>query len=132
MAGVLDIVTGSIIGNYVLPAIARPFKTLYPHAFISIQIYNTYLAKQLIVERKVDLIFVEGETSKLLELREKNKTNTFFFSLQVSPVGNGTIHNCPNWLLLKSTIVTFPRCIHLALLNSITFVNIAALNNPCK
>jgi DNA-binding transcriptional LysR family regulator len=63
MAGALNIVASSTIGNYVLPGMARAFKTLYPHAFISIQIHNTRLAEQLIVERKVDLGFVEGEVS---------------------------------------------------------------------
>jgi DNA-binding transcriptional LysR family regulator len=63
MAGALNIVASSTIGNYVLPSMASAFKTLYPHAFISIQIHNTRLAEQLIVERKVDLGFVEGEVS---------------------------------------------------------------------
>ncbi len=63
MAGALNIVASSTIGNYVLPSLASAFKTLYPQAFITIQIYNTRLAEQLIVERKVDLGFVEGEVS---------------------------------------------------------------------
>ncbi len=63
MAGALNIVASSTIGNYVLPPLASAFKTLYPHAFITIQILNTRLAEQLIVERKVDLGFVEGEVS---------------------------------------------------------------------
>jgi len=63
MAGALNIVASSTIGNYVLPALASAFKAMYPHAFIAIQILNTRLAEQLIVERKVDLGFVEGEVS---------------------------------------------------------------------
>ncbi len=63
MAGALNIVASSTIGNYVLPALASAFKSMYPHAFIAIQILNTRLAEQLIVERKVDLGFVEGEVS---------------------------------------------------------------------
>jgi DNA-binding transcriptional LysR family regulator len=63
MAGALNIVASSTIGNYVLPGIASAFKTLYPNAFISIQIHNTRMAEQLIVERKVDLGFVEGEVN---------------------------------------------------------------------
>ncbi len=63
VAGDLTIVASSTIGNYVLPSLASTFKTLFPHAFISIQIQNTRLAEQLIVERKVDLGFVEGEVS---------------------------------------------------------------------
>ena len=63
MAGALNVVASSTIGNYVLPAMASAFNTLYPDAYISIQILNTRLAEQLIVERKVDLGFVEGEVS---------------------------------------------------------------------
>jgi DNA-binding transcriptional LysR family regulator len=63
MAGALNIVASSTIGNYVLPAIVSTFKNLYPHAFITVQIHNTRLAEQLIVERKVDLGFVEGEVN---------------------------------------------------------------------
>ncbi len=63
MAGSLSIVASSTIGNYVLPAIVSTFKNLHPHAFITVQILNTRLAEKLIVERKVDLGFVEGEVS---------------------------------------------------------------------
>jgi DNA-binding transcriptional LysR family regulator len=63
MAGALNIVASSTIGNYVLPAIVSTFKNLYPHTFITVQIHNTRLAEQLIVERKVDLGFVEGEVN---------------------------------------------------------------------
>ena len=63
MAGSLNIVASSTIGNYVLPAVVSTFKNLYPNAFITVQIHNTRLAEQLIIERKVDLGFVEGEVS---------------------------------------------------------------------
>lgn len=63
MAGALNIVASSTIGNYVLPSLTSAFKALYPNAFITIQIHNTRLAEQLIVERKVDLGFVEGEVN---------------------------------------------------------------------
>ena len=63
IAGALNIVASSTIGNYVLPSLASAFMTLYPHAYIAIQILNTRLAEKLIVERKVDLGFVEGEVS---------------------------------------------------------------------
>ena len=63
LAGALNIVASSTIGNYVLPAIVSTFKKLHPHAFIAVQIHNTRLAEKLISERKVDLGFVEGEVS---------------------------------------------------------------------
>jgi len=61
LAGSLNIVASSTIGNYVLPQLAGVFKALYPNIFLSIEIHNTRVAEQLIVDRKVDLGFVEGE-----------------------------------------------------------------------
>jgi len=61
IAGSLNIVASSTIGNYVLPHLAGVFKAMYPEAYLTIQIYNTRVAEQLIVDRKVDLGFVEGE-----------------------------------------------------------------------
>jgi len=63
MAGSLNIVASSTIGNYVLPGIVSSFNALYPNAFITVQIHNTRLAEELIIERKVDLGFVEGEVN---------------------------------------------------------------------
>lgn len=63
IAGSLNIVASSTIGSYVLPHLASAFKRIHPHAYLSIQIHNTGKAEQLIVERKVDIGFVEGEVS---------------------------------------------------------------------
>ncbi len=61
IAGSLNIVASSTIGNYVLPHLVGVFKSLHPETYLNIQIHNTRAAEQLIVERKVDLGFVEGE-----------------------------------------------------------------------
>lgn len=61
LAGFLKIVASSTIGNYVLPHLAGAFKGLYPNAYITLEINNTREAEQYIVDRKVDLGFVEGE-----------------------------------------------------------------------
>jgi DNA-binding transcriptional LysR family regulator len=61
LAGSLNIVASSTIGNYVLPHLAGVFKSMYPETYLNIQIHNTRVAEQLIVERKVDIGFVEGE-----------------------------------------------------------------------
>ena len=66
IAGALKIVASSTIGNYVLPHLASVFKSIYPDVYITIQILNTRAAEQLIVDRKVDLGFVEGEVSNEL------------------------------------------------------------------
>ena len=61
LAGSLNIVASSTIGNYVLPHLVGVFKSMYPETYLTIQIHNTRKAEQLIVDRKVDLGFVEGE-----------------------------------------------------------------------
>ncbi len=61
LAGSLNIVASSTIGNYVLPHLAAVFKSMHPEIYLTIQIHNTRVAEQLIVERKVDVGFVEGE-----------------------------------------------------------------------
>jgi len=76
IAGALNIVASSTIGNYVLPSLASAFKTLYPYTYISVKILNTRLAEQLIIERKVDLGLsrVKSAMSRL-ELLHGLKTN---------------------------------------------------------
>ena len=61
LAGSLNIVASSTIGNYVLPHLAGVFNAMYPNTYLTINIHNTRVAEQLIVDRKVDLGFVEGE-----------------------------------------------------------------------
>ncbi len=61
VVGALNIVASSTIGNYVLPHLAGAFMSMYPKAYITIKIHNTVVAEQLIVDRQVDLGFVEGE-----------------------------------------------------------------------
>ena len=61
IAGSLNIVASSTIGNYVLPHLVGVFKSMYPETYLNIQIHNTRVAEQLILDRKVDIGFVEGE-----------------------------------------------------------------------
>jgi DNA-binding transcriptional LysR family regulator len=63
LAGSLEIVASSTIGNYVLPHLAGVFKAMYPNTYLTIYIHNTKVAEQLIVDRKVDLGFVEAEVN---------------------------------------------------------------------
>jgi DNA-binding transcriptional LysR family regulator len=63
LAGSLEIVASSTIGNYVLPHLAGVFMAMYPNTYLTINIHNTKVAEQLIVDRKVDLGLVEGEVS---------------------------------------------------------------------
>jgi DNA-binding transcriptional LysR family regulator len=62
-AGSLNLVASSTIGNYVLPYLITAFKMLHPDVHINMLVYNTKTAEKLIVDRAVDLGFVEGEVN---------------------------------------------------------------------
>jgi DNA-binding transcriptional LysR family regulator len=63
MVGSLHLVASSTIGNYVLPFLISAFKRIHPDVYITMLVLNTRAAEQLIVDRKVDLGFVEGEVN---------------------------------------------------------------------
>lgn len=63
LAGSLNIVASSTIGNYVLPHLAAVFKSLYPHTYLTVAIHNTRKAEALVVDRRMDLGLVEGEVT---------------------------------------------------------------------
>jgi len=62
-AGSLQLVASSTIGNYVLPYLITAFKSLHPDVHFNMLVCNTKSAEKLILERTVDLGFVEGEVS---------------------------------------------------------------------
>ena len=62
-AGTLQLVASSTIGNYVLPYLITAFKSLHPDVHFNMLVCNTKSAEKLILERSVDLGFVEGEVS---------------------------------------------------------------------
>ncbi|MEN8188884.1 MAG: LysR family transcriptional regulator [Thermodesulfobacteriota bacterium] len=61
--GSLNLVASSTIGNYVLPYLITAFKTLHPDVHFNMLVYNTGSAEKLILNRSVDLGFVEGEVN---------------------------------------------------------------------
>lgn len=61
LAGSLEIVASSTIGNYVMPYLIAAFKKMHENISINMQVYNTKHAETLIVDGKADLGFVEGE-----------------------------------------------------------------------
>ncbi len=63
LAGSLNIVASSTIGNYVLPYLASVFKSMYPDTYLTIDIHNTKKAEELVLDRKMDLGLVEGEVN---------------------------------------------------------------------
>lgn len=62
-AGSLQLVASSTIGNYVLPYLITAFKSMYPDVHFNMLVCNTKSAEKLILERSVDLGFVEGDVN---------------------------------------------------------------------
>ncbi|MCL2789284.1 MAG: LysR family transcriptional regulator [Desulfobulbus sp.] len=61
VAGVLEIVASSTIGNYVLPYLVGAFMQIHPEAHINMLVVNTMTAEKLVANGQADLGFVEGE-----------------------------------------------------------------------
>ncbi len=62
-AGSLNLVASSTIGNYVLPYLITAFKSMHPDVHFNMLVCNTKAAEKLIIDRAVDLGFVEGEVN---------------------------------------------------------------------
>lgn len=63
IAGALEIVASSTIGNYVLPYLIGAFMQMHPQTNINSLVVNTHRAEELIGEGKMDFGFVEGRVS---------------------------------------------------------------------
>lgn len=63
LVGTLNLVASSTIGNYVLPYLISAFEKMHPDVIFHMRVHNTQTAEKLLVERKVDLGFVEGEVN---------------------------------------------------------------------
>ena len=61
VAGVLEIVASSTIGNYVLPYLIGAFMRMHPEAHINMLVVNTMTAEKLVATGQADLGFVEGD-----------------------------------------------------------------------
>ncbi len=61
IAGSLEIVASSTIGNYVLPFLIGTFMRLHPEAHINMLVLNTMAAERLVAKGEADLGFVEGD-----------------------------------------------------------------------
>lgn len=60
IAGSLEIIASSTIGNYVLPYPIALFMRLHPEAHINMMVANTKQAERLVTQGVMDLGFVEG------------------------------------------------------------------------
>ena len=61
VAGLLQIVASTTVGNYVMPYIIGAFMRKYPEAHINMLVVNTMQAERMVAEGQADLGFVEGE-----------------------------------------------------------------------
>ena len=61
VAGVLEIVASSTIGNYVLHYLIGAFMRMHPEAHINMLVVNTMTAEKLVANGQADLGFVEGD-----------------------------------------------------------------------
>ncbi len=62
-AGSLNLVASSTIGNYVIPYLITAFKNMHPDVHFNLMVHNTKTSEQLILDREVDIGFVEGEVN---------------------------------------------------------------------
>lgn len=60
-AGTLHLVASSTVGNYVLPYLITAFQSLHPDVYFNMLVSNTTSSERLVMDRAVDLAFVEGE-----------------------------------------------------------------------
>jgi len=63
VAGSLEIIASSTIGNYVLPYLIGTFMRLHPETRINMLVANTKQAEKLVCQGVMDLGFVEGSIS---------------------------------------------------------------------
>jgi len=63
VAGSLEIIASSTIGNYVLPYLIGAFMRLHPEARINMLVANTKQAEKLVSQGVMDLGFVEGNVN---------------------------------------------------------------------
>ncbi|MEA2114940.1 MAG: LysR substrate-binding domain-containing protein [Thermodesulfobacteriota bacterium] len=63
VAGSLEIIASSTIGNYVLPYLIGTFMRLHPETRINMLVANTNQAEKLVCQGVMDLGFVEGSIS---------------------------------------------------------------------
>ncbi len=63
VAGSLEIVASSTIGNYVLPYLVGTFMRLHPEAHINMLVLNTMQAEKLVARGEMDIGFVEGNVT---------------------------------------------------------------------
>ena len=63
LEGHIEMVASTTLGNYILPYLIGAFKRVHPKVHINMLVYNTMYSERLVLDRKMDLGFVEGPLS---------------------------------------------------------------------
>lgn len=89
LAGEVNVVASSALGNYILPYLVGAFKKAHPKVLINLLVYNTKMAESLVMEGTSDIGFVEGQvTSKEINVREWFKDELVVLTAPSDPLAN--------------------------------------------
>lgn len=58
--GSIEIVGSTTLGNYIMPYLIGAFKKVHPNVHVNLLVFNTRYAEKLILEKEVEVGFVEG------------------------------------------------------------------------
>jgi DNA-binding transcriptional LysR family regulator len=61
--GRIEVVASTTLGNYILPYLIGAFKRVHPNVHVNMLVYNTRHAEQLVLDKEMDIGFVEGPLS---------------------------------------------------------------------
>jgi len=71
LEGNIEMVASTTLGNYILPYLIGAFKRVHPKVHINMLVYNTMYSEKLVLDREMDLGFVEGPLSGKDEVLSK-------------------------------------------------------------
>jgi DNA-binding transcriptional LysR family regulator len=61
--GRIEVVASTTLGNYILPYLIGAFKRVHPNVHVNLQVYNTRHAEKMVLDKEMDVGFVEGPLS---------------------------------------------------------------------
>lgn len=60
LTGTIQAVASTTLGNYILPYLIGAFKRVHPNVHVNMLVYNTRHAEKLVLDKEMDIGFVEG------------------------------------------------------------------------
>lgn len=66
--GRIEVVASTTLGNYILPYLIGAFKRVHPNVYVNMLVYNTRHAERLVLDKEMDIGFVEGPLSGSAEI----------------------------------------------------------------